>query len=919
MLVSIGMKKGLLFIVFIFFIVTPLLAVAHTVLATTSNDTLVSYWKFDEITAGSTVVDSSGHGNNGTPQNSPLPDTSVPYMTFPDARSLSFNGSNQSVSVPNASSINLTGSFTIAFWMNPTSWNNANSSGIISKKYDAGGTQPGYVIYDDGSQNCNPNCQPLINIRLKGSTGIDYSYLYSASSVTIGSWQHWAAVYDATAQTLTWYKNGILDKTWSGINTGDMTNTLPLDIGISQDWSGYYNGKLDDLRIYNRALSAAEISELAAGNHTTATWTGATSTDYENSANWNIGAVPDPYTMVTIGSGSNQPTMTANDAVAGLSINNGTSLTLGGNNLSFNDTSQTSGLATISGTLALQGGETLTGFNYSNATTGGTITYNGAGSYASLPTGNNYYNLTFNGSGLWTLANAIITNNNFTISSGTVNSGGNNITVSGNWSNSGIFTPSSDTVTLSGTSQTLSGTTSFYNLTKTVTSSATLTFPASLMTAISNTLTLEGTAGNLLSLRSSTPGTQFKINPQGLRNFSYLNPQDSNNTNATPIAYDSTFSYGTNLTNWATSMPTPTPSPTPAPTTAPSNNTSSTNSSSSPTTICTNTPPASAPSLFEITTSPTTATLYFTPVSPGTGYVISYGITPDANQYTTSFNYSDTSGAIPYTINSLNENTKYYFKVQGVNGCMPGVWSQTVSGITTGNESTPIANINQSGLAQLSEIPTPTPQTTKTISIVSQKQTATYSSLQACLYTVQFGDSLWAIAQNKLGNGSEYQNIVQQNSRLYPNIASHLSPGMRLQINCPPTPQPQNIAETSSGYNLEINVVNNGHPVIGATVELHSIPMRTVTDKNGIARFTNVQGGNHTIALAYNGYNGQDKIKVSGNKKNIAINISIQLNYSSFLMLAMAAIIGFLILIIGILCFILFKRRKKSPKEKSES
>ncbi len=112
-----------------------------------------------------------------------------------------------------------------------------------------------------------------------------------------------------------------------------------MNIGESQDWNVYYNGRLDDIRMYSRALPSTEIAALAARNYTSVTWTNGTSTDYENSSNWDIGAVPDPYTLVTIGSGINQPTMRANDNVSGLTINTGSTLTLAGYNLGFNDPS----------------------------------------------------------------------------------------------------------------------------------------------------------------------------------------------------------------------------------------------------------------------------------------------------------------------------------------------------------------------------------------------------------------------------------------------------------------------------------------------------------------------------------------------------------------------------------------------------
>lgn len=71
------------------------------VLAIPTSDTMAGYWKLDESTAGSTVVDYSGDGDNGTPVGStdlPQPSTSVPgVMQFPDSHSLTFDGTDDYV------------------------------------------------------------------------------------------------------------------------------------------------------------------------------------------------------------------------------------------------------------------------------------------------------------------------------------------------------------------------------------------------------------------------------------------------------------------------------------------------------------------------------------------------------------------------------------------------------------------------------------------------------------------------------------------------------------------------------------------------------------------------------------------------------------------------------------------------------
>ncbi len=118
---------------------------------------------------------------------------------------------------------------------------------------------------------------------------------------------------------------------------------------------------------------------------------------------------------------------------------------------------------------------------------------------------------------------------------GTLTSGSGTIQCAGNWSNSGTFTPGTGTVVLDGTNQFMTGSSTFNKLTKTVSSAATLTFQAGGTTTVTNTLTLQGASGALLSLRSSSEGTRWNIDPTGTRVISYVNVKDSNNIDETEI------------------------------------------------------------------------------------------------------------------------------------------------------------------------------------------------------------------------------------------------------------------------------------------------------------------------------------------------------------------------------------------------
>ncbi|MDZ7699900.1 MAG: hypothetical protein U5R49_24235 [Deltaproteobacteria bacterium] len=126
------------------------------------------------------------------------------------------------------------------------------------------------------------------------------------------------------------------------------------------------------------------------------------------------------------------------------------------------------------------------------------------------------------------------------------------ITVSGDWMLLllGTFNHNNHTVTLNGTDQYLSGNTTFYNLTKEAGAPATLEFEAESTTTVTNALTLKGASGQLLSLRSDDPGTQWKIDPQGTRDIAYVDVQDSNNTNTSAAnAGEGSISSGNNA-NW---------------------------------------------------------------------------------------------------------------------------------------------------------------------------------------------------------------------------------------------------------------------------------------------------------------------------------------------------------------------------------
>ena len=142
-----------------------------------------------------------------------------------------------------------------------------------------------------------------------------------------------------------------------------------------------------------------------------------------------------------------------------------------------------------------------------------------------------FYNLTHNTAGTVQLnSNAIAINNNFTNTLGTFNANSLNMTVDGNWDNTATFTPGTDTVSLNGTNQSVEGTTSFYGFSKIVSTAATLTFDHLGTQSFANSLTMEGASGQLLAIRSDSPGNAAAIalSPTGAQTIGFVDVQDSN-------------------------------------------------------------------------------------------------------------------------------------------------------------------------------------------------------------------------------------------------------------------------------------------------------------------------------------------------------------------------------------------------------
>jgi prepilin-type N-terminal cleavage/methylation domain-containing protein len=213
-----------------------------------AGDYAVGIWSFDDC-SGTSAADRSGLGNTGTLGNSPTwSSTDTPSGT---GCSLVFNGSNQYVQVASPTSdMNITNNVTLAAWVKPASLADGYRT-IAAKRTLSGGTN--YEIYLNNTA---------------GYFGFYNGTLYNSTFVpTIGEWVFLAAVVTNNT-TLDLYVNGRKVYTTSSFS-GLTTTAGGFDIGRAGDNnSEYFNGLIDDVQVYAKALTAQEVGKIYAENKT---------------------------------------------------------------------------------------------------------------------------------------------------------------------------------------------------------------------------------------------------------------------------------------------------------------------------------------------------------------------------------------------------------------------------------------------------------------------------------------------------------------------------------------------------------------------------------------------------------------------------------------------------------------------------
>lgn len=194
-----------------------------------NNLGLVGYWSFDEATS-TQATDFSGNGKNATL-------TGGTWIPGKRGNALNFNGSSDQVTGP---SITVGTSMTISGWVRKTS-----STG--QKSFFSNRSTGSVYVGLSGTQ-----------VFLYDNNGSPASILSPSGSVQIGQWQHVAVSSDGS--TITMYVNGL-----QVYQTSQTRSASTGNFGIGWDPSiatEFWDGAIDEVRVYSRALSPSEVQNL---------------------------------------------------------------------------------------------------------------------------------------------------------------------------------------------------------------------------------------------------------------------------------------------------------------------------------------------------------------------------------------------------------------------------------------------------------------------------------------------------------------------------------------------------------------------------------------------------------------------------------------------------------------------------------
>jgi hypothetical protein len=211
----------------------------HGMQLTVQPGGLVAYYPFDEGT-GSRLNDSTANSNTGTAIGSPL------WTPGKLGGAMQFDGTTQSVKVAQSSALNIE-TMSLEAWVKTT---------------QVPGTSDVTVVEKWGASGAYPYSLRLLStgkVQFAAFDGTSYVYITSGTTANDGAWHHFVGVRQVGGQMML-YKDGVLSAQTSDFATaGTTTNGSGLVIGARSDGTHGFVGSVDELKIYNRPLTANEV------------------------------------------------------------------------------------------------------------------------------------------------------------------------------------------------------------------------------------------------------------------------------------------------------------------------------------------------------------------------------------------------------------------------------------------------------------------------------------------------------------------------------------------------------------------------------------------------------------------------------------------------------------------------------------
>jgi len=249
-------KKGEIKIFLILLVSLMFVVVGSGLVSADCPEGMVSYWTFDDADlSGSDPLDTVGDNdgtNVGGVTTGQTGENSVVGQAF------SFDGNNDYINVSDSESLDIerTNELTIGFWVK---LNSANTQQTFLRKSPEGGDWEGYGIQLNGSTSLNPRF--LLRNSQSNQLIVDANV-----GLTVGQWTYVAITYDgsSSASGVNIYINGGSVSTTTPYDTlsASILNNEALTIGSIGSGSWFFNGLIDEVAIFNRSLSAEEISAL---------------------------------------------------------------------------------------------------------------------------------------------------------------------------------------------------------------------------------------------------------------------------------------------------------------------------------------------------------------------------------------------------------------------------------------------------------------------------------------------------------------------------------------------------------------------------------------------------------------------------------------------------------------------------------